>query len=177
MAKSTRIVILELASWLGRGLRPQDVDCRRVDRLVFVCKGNICRSAYASALARDRGLVAASYGLETTPGLPADGVAQSVAAARGVNLDDHRTQHWIDAELTPRDLVLAMEPWHMRRLRRRAASSEAQVGLLGPWAQPGRRKIADPYGRPEEDFNACFDVIDAAIDHLGRGLTAARGSR
>jgi protein-tyrosine phosphatase len=177
MLKSTRIAAFRLASWLGRGFRPQDVDYRRVHRVVFVCKGNICRSAYANALARDRGLAAASYGLETTPGLPADGVAQRLAKKRGVSLDDHRTQHWIDAKLTPNDLVLAMEPWHLRRLGGRAIGSGSQVGLLGLWARPGRRNIKDPYGLPDEDFNACFDAIDTAIEHLGGRLTAARGSR
>jgi protein-tyrosine phosphatase len=177
MDKSTKIVPFGLMLWLGRGLRPADVDCRQVYRLVFVCKGNICRSAYANALARDKGLAAASYGLETTPGLPADGVALRLAAKRGVSLGDHRTQPWIDATLTLNDLVLAMEPWHLRRLGRRAVGAGAQVGLLGLWAQPGRRNIADPYGRPDGDFNACFDVIDAAIEHLGGMVAAARGSR
>src|SRR4051812_36705278 len=34
-----------------------------VERLVFVCQGNICRSAYADALARRAGLRSVSFGL------------------------------------------------------------------------------------------------------------------
>jgi protein-tyrosine phosphatase len=177
MLESTKIRLLAFASWFRGGLGPRDVDSRRVYRLVFVCKGNICRSAYAHALACEKGLAAASCGVETTANLPADDIARRVAATRGVSLDDHRTSRWADLELTSNDLVLAMEPWHVGSLRERVADVGAQVGLLGLWAQPGRRTIVDPYGRPEADFRACFDLIDAAVNRLADTLTAARGSR
>ena len=35
----------------------RQVDWNSVERLVFVCKGNICRSAYAGALVTSRGLI------------------------------------------------------------------------------------------------------------------------
>ena len=39
------------------------VDWGRVERVVFVCQGNICRSPYAEARGREVGLPASSFGL------------------------------------------------------------------------------------------------------------------
>ena len=39
-----------------------------VRRLVFVCHGNICRSAFADVLAKQTGLNSASFGLSTSSG-------------------------------------------------------------------------------------------------------------
>jgi protein-tyrosine phosphatase len=55
----------ELATGLAGQLPP---DPARVRRLVFVCHGNICRSAYAHVLARRAGARVASFGLSTATG-------------------------------------------------------------------------------------------------------------
>jgi protein-tyrosine phosphatase len=175
MRESTKILLEQVKGWFAGGLRPDEVDFRRARRLVFVCKGNICRSAYAHALARDRGLAVASCGVETTPGHPADPVAQRVAARRGVALELHRTARWIDIEVGADDLVLGMEPWHLSRIGRRVAHAGGQFGLLGLWSAPGRRRIPDPYGRPDASFETCFDTIDAAVDHLAKEIASAKG--
>src|SRR6266540_1650137 len=39
-----------------------------VERLVFICRGNVCRSAYADARARLAGLRSASFGLAARDG-------------------------------------------------------------------------------------------------------------
>ena len=41
------------------------IDWTSVERLIFVCKGNICRSAYAEALARSAGVESLSFGLDS----------------------------------------------------------------------------------------------------------------
>lgn len=163
-----------MQSLFARGLRPENVDLKRAERLVFVCKGNICRSAYAGALAHGQGLAVASCGLDTTPGLPADAVAQRIAAGRGIDLAAHRTQRWLETELTGADLVLAMEPGQLRRIAKRVADVRGQVGLLGLWSMPPLRAIKDPYGQADARFEACFDLIEAAVARLATALAAAR---
>src|SRR5262245_66201200 len=59
------------------------IEWSRVRRLVFVCHGNVCRSPYAEARVRQRGVRAASFGLVTTGGVAANAVAQRIAGARG----------------------------------------------------------------------------------------------
>src|SRR5262245_52514417 len=76
--------ILHRTGWF-RSL--ERIDWGRVERLIFICKGNICRSPYAEARARGLGLTVASFGLEATPGQPPDATACRLARRRGVPLD------------------------------------------------------------------------------------------
>ena len=41
----------------------QKIDFNAVNRLVFICSGNICRSAFGEYMAKAKGLNAVSYGL------------------------------------------------------------------------------------------------------------------
>lgn len=62
-------------------------DPAQVRRLVFVCQGNICRSAFADVVARRAGLRSASFGLSTTTGRAAHDPAIAAARALGHDLE------------------------------------------------------------------------------------------
>ena len=81
----------------------------RVRRLVFVCLGNINRSAYGQVVAERRGLPAASFGLSTTTGHAATPQAIATARTLGLDLDAHRATDMADFEIRPGDLLLVME--------------------------------------------------------------------
>src|SRR5690349_21297071 len=80
------------AAALGLYRRYKQVDWSRVERLVFVCSGNICRSPYAAEYARSLGIPIASFGVDTRGNDTANDVASKVAAARGVDLSNHRSR-------------------------------------------------------------------------------------
>src|SRR6267378_2068745 len=92
----------------------ETVDWNRVKRLVFVCKGNICRSPYAEAKARALGLAASSFGLQAAIGGTANAAAAESARRRGVDLSEHKTSRGDQFPLIPGDLLMGMEPWHAR---------------------------------------------------------------
>src|SRR3982074_2051535 len=87
-----------------------------VRRLVFVCQGNLCRSAYAAAKAQALGLAAASCGLAARQRFCADPRAVARAAARGIDLCAHRTTSATAFVVANGDLLLAMEPRQLRSL-------------------------------------------------------------
>jgi protein-tyrosine phosphatase len=144
-------------SWLKR------VEWNRVTRLVFVCKGNICRSPYAEARARAMGLPCSSFGLEAGLHAPANPSAIRAARARGLDLTGHRTQGANEFPIATGDLLTAMEPWHAAVLQTRPMPVGAQVTLLGLWCSPSRPHIEDPFGLSDEYFQTCFGTIDKAI--------------
>lgn len=141
------------------------VDWNRVRRLVFVCKGNICRSPYAEAKARAVGMSASSFGLQATVGGMPNAAATEIARHRGVDLSEHRARRSEQFPLIPGDLLMAMEPWHARALKHRLCT-DIQLTLVGLWCHPPRPHIEDPYGLSESYFESCFSVIDDAIARI-----------
>jgi len=140
----------------------QQIDFSLVDRLVFICKGNICRSAYAEAVARKLGVNVISYGVNTLIGSPADATALSVALSRGYDLSEHKTRPIMYTALRSKDLIVAMEPWQASFLKENL-SRKHQYTLLGLWDRPMLPYLHDPYGATNEYFNKCFSSIDGAV--------------
>ena len=143
-----------------------------VERLVFICHGNVCRSAYADARARLAGLRSASFGLAARDGDGANPVALARAAARGVDLSAHRATSASAAHVRPGDLLVLMEPAHLRRLALVEPSYPAT--LLGLWATPPRPHLEDPYGLSPTYFDTCFEIVDSAIEEIANLATRAR---
>lgn len=141
------------------------VDWKSTGRLVFVCKGNICRSAFAEAVARSLGVEAISCGLETRTGLPADADAMNAASRKGIDLGGHKTTPLHSLALRKDDLLIAMEPWQAERLGRELNQEYActLLGLCGGFISP---HIPDPYGSPEAYFDNCFDYIEKSVHEI-----------
>ena len=121
-------------------------------RVVMVCTGNICRSAMAEVVLRDRlaaagipdsgpgGVIVTSAGVsDEERGNPIDSRARRVLteAGYGVGADDvsratgsaiafHTAHRVTDAEITEADLLLAMTDSHWNVLQRRAGGLGAE---------------------------------------------------
>lgn len=166
-----RVEAARMLCRMGVHRRYQRIDWARVRRLVFVCKGNICRSPYAEFRARSLGLPAVSAGLATTAGAPVDPGASREARRRGIDLAAARTTPVEHLELRDGDLVLFLEPAQASAFRERVSPKDGiQQSLLGLWSTPRTPLIPDPYGRGERQFAACFDLIDTAVSTLARHL-------
>ena len=142
-----------------------DIEWSNVKRLVFVCKGNICRSPYASVRARSQGISAVSFGLDAAQGALADPVASKNALLRGIDLSAHRSERMEITRLADGDWVIVFEPAQLEAFRRRVGE-KIPANLLGIWSRPPRPHIEDPYGRSDRYFQQCFSVIDANIAEL-----------
>jgi protein-tyrosine phosphatase len=150
-----------------------EIDWRAVDRLVFVCKGNICRSPYGAARARLLGVDAVSFGLEAIDGALADPDASRNARQRVLDLSAHRSLRLDEAHLLSGDLLLVFEPRQLRAVRERCGARPA-LTLAGLWARPSRPYVSDPYGRSDLYFQECFAVIDASVAALVARMKVAK---
>ena len=158
---------------LGRSasLAPDPVQVRR---LVFVCQGNICRSAFADVVARRAGMNSASFGLSTTTGRDAHGPAIAAAQALGHDLALHKAIDLKDYQPEPGDLLLAME---VRQLHRLAA--DPRIGhlprlLLGQWTRPMLPHLHDPYRLDDRYMARCLARIEQAVGALVSAFPGAR---
>lgn len=159
---------------LGAYRIARDIEWATVNRLVFVCKGNICRSPYASARARLLGVQSASFGLDAADGAPADPAALHAARSLGVDLSAHRSARRESCRIADDDLLVVFEPSQLAEIKRRGIDPIPRVTLLGIWAQPLRVHIQDPYGRGDRYFHRCFSLIDAHVAELARRIAGGK---
>lgn len=162
-------IVTSLQALTGRFRFATRIDWQSVERLVFVCKGNVCRSPYAAARASALGVHATSFGIDTSGDVPANPAAVAAAARRGLDLTAHRSRIFDTKLLYSSDLVVAFEPNHLWNLRDRA-EFRPQLTLLGLWGAGLRPLLADPYGKSDAYFDTCFDIIDDALDDIARRM-------
>lgn len=148
--------------WLGRYNKYKQIDWNNIERLVFVCKGNICRSAFAETVARRIGIDAISCGLHAVENAPANEKAIRTAQCMGYDLSMHRTTPIMYPVLKKTDLLIVMEPLQSHLIKFYLARLH-YVTLLGLWVKPVHPFIYDPYGSSPEYFRNCFNYIEKSV--------------
>ena len=146
-----------------------------VRRAVFVCHGNICRSAFAHHEALRYGLTVASLGLSTSTGGRSPAPALASAARAGLDIGVHRATSWPDFKVQSGDLFLVMEVRQAHEMRRRLGNrDDVQVCLLGMWCKPVMPHLHDPYTLGDRYFDRCFERVRQAVRNLNAELPNAR---
>ena len=147
-----------------------------VQSVLFVCKGNICRSPLAevyfqSIVEREgRHIIVRSAGLETTAGKPAHAKAKAIAWEHRLSLDQHVTTEVSKELLDQSDLIIVMEIAQKDRVHRLYPNTNGKVMLLGRFDSVGSLEIADPYSGTREDFHSCFQQVSRCCDALAARL-------
>ena len=168
----------------------------------MVCTGNAARSPMAAAMLRDCDadgrLDVRSAGILTLEGHPM-GVRTRSALARHRLVDHaHRSRQFIFSDAAEADLVVVMEPLHLRWIRRNLPEAAPITGSLRRLARDlpppgsaldagdlGRRvrslglgtlepepweEIVDPGAGEQEDFDRCSDELRMLVAELHRRL-------
>ena len=151
-------------------LRIPEADLRNVRRLVFVCHGNICRSAYAAAFTRCEGMQAISCGLSVSVANPAHGPIVEAAARRTVDMTSHRSTSVGQIIPQPGDLFLVMEVRQLARLRNDPRFAHARIDLLGRYG--GKPHLHDPYSLSNEFVETSLSDIERSVSRLLAKLRA-----
>ncbi len=163
----------ELATGRLRAFRLRDPAAVR--RVVFVCLGNICRSAYGEQVAREHQLVTASLGLSTTTGAASPEQAVAAAKRQGAAMAQHRACDFKDFKPQPGDLLLVMEVRQAHELRRRLGPrTDVQVALLGMWSDTPMPHLHDPFTLSDAYFDTCFVRVRQAVARLAGILPNAQ---
>jgi len=150
----------------------------RARTILFVCLGNIIRSAFAAELLRARSLGRPdlrirSVGLAATPDRPADPTAVQCAGRFGVDLGAHRTRRLDRSDIEEADVLLAMEIDQVVKIRRLFPQYRHKVYLFGCLTDEDPLDVADPVYAPEDVFVACFERIDRGVRRIVEMLPPA----
>lgn len=142
-------------------------------KFLFVCTGNTCRSPMAEGIFRkylaeklqckvdqleQAGYKISSGGIMDTSGFPASAEAIAACATKGIDLIAHRNKELSKELIEESDFIFAMERIHQERIIAISHEAENKCFLLA-----GDKGIIDPIGHPQEFFNSCADIIEAAV--------------
>lgn len=144
-------------------------------KLLFICTGNICRSAMAELLARKIALekrvtlearscgVAAESYYEIPPGV------WNALAPLGLKRCEHKPQLVARELLKWADLALTMTGQHREFVLDKYPEFTRKVHVLRAYAGLKGADIPDPYGRPDSFYVSCrdeiYEALEALIDH------------
>ncbi|MCX2975918.1 ATP-grasp domain-containing protein [Candidatus Marimicrobium litorale] len=140
--------------------------------ILFLCYGNINRSALADVLVRayaeDSGIVVASAGFHDEEGRPADPVMVEVAAQFDLELGNLRSSCVTPQQLRDSDVIFVMEKRHYDKLLDMDIGLSKKIFLLGAHHGGTSRsvEIEDPYGRAQDVYLACYEQVVEAVDQI-----------
>ena len=159
---------------LGMYKSLNNIEWSKVERLVFICKGNICRSAFAEAVARSLNIDSISCGIDTHNGKPANEVAIRTAATKGFCLLEHKTSRIDSISLKSGDLLIAMEP-NQQKYIRDFVGNKYPSSLMGLWGVPVMPFIPDPYASTDAYFENCFNYIEKSVSKAVKEMNNSQG--
>ncbi len=143
-------------------------------RIVFVCTGNICRSAMAEHLLRHwaatRGLdlATSSCGTAAESWYEMPAAARRLLEAEGVPPFTHKARLATRETLREGDLILAMTQAHFDHVVERFPEFTGRTRLFREQAGFGEQDVDDPMGRPDAEFARCLAVLKESLEALLR---------
>jgi protein-tyrosine-phosphatase len=166
--------------WLHDALGARTANRRLVPRsarsFLFVCFGNIMRSAMAEFLMRqeldEKGLEQqvriVSAGVHAIAGREAHPWAQEVAAGLGISLAEHRAKPVTRELVEQADCVLVMDFQNKAELLALYPETKERIFMLSAYAEGPRqyREIPDPYLGDLETTRFCGQQLRTCVQNL-----------
>ncbi|MES9991087.1 MAG: hypothetical protein ABW098_04000 [Candidatus Thiodiazotropha sp.] len=144
-----------------------------IKRIIFVCKGNVCRSVFAEYRFKQllNNFEIVSCGLDADQGTypPSDSV--SVCDLYSCDVKNHVSLNHRKINFQGSDLIFAMEYWHYVRLVNHYPDIKDNIFLLRSISRLPSSincNIADPYGLGIDEFKKSYKIIDQALGELVR---------
>lgn len=177
---------LRLLDGLGMHASNQRMVPASARSFVFVCWGNIMRSAMAEFLMRralrEAGLAEQvrieSAGLHATAGREAHPWAQTASEQLGISLSQHHAKLLTQEMVEKADCIFAMDFQNKAELLKLYPAFREKVYMLSAYAEgPGRhREISDPYYGDLEATLLCGRQLQTCICNLIKSLFPASAS-
>jgi protein-tyrosine-phosphatase len=140
---------------------------RRARSILFVCKGNICRSPFAERYCRR--LVAQEVNVLSCGSYPETGrccpeIGVGVAKDYTVDLAQHRSRMLSQNLVDRADIILTFDEQNRCEVLDLSFTARKKLYRLGLLASHSMAEIEDPYGGGPEDFARIYSLIARCLD-------------
>lgn len=155
-----------------------------MQKVLFVCLGNICRSPTAEGVFRhqveemglsDRVHVDSAGTSNYHPGKAPDPRSSQAAKQRGIDLTMLRARQVRGEDFKTFDWIVAMDEANLESLRERCPSEHQHKLSLLLDHTPGSklREVPDPYYGDEDGFEHVLDLLEVGVRNLLHKVQAA----
>ncbi|MGD0399069.1 MAG: ATP-grasp domain-containing protein [Syntrophobacteraceae bacterium] len=138
-------------------------------RILFVCKGNICRSPFAEMYAAKSGhgcLDILSAGTIQKQGRVSPYEAMEAAWEYGIDLSRHASKPLTNEIIRRSDVIVIFDKENCAYVVRNHASALHKTVLLGIYSDCPSTQIADPFGKDKQEFLRTYCLIAKCIDRI-----------
>lgn len=151
-------------------------------KILFICTGNICRSAmahhYMQKKVKDFNIqddyIIESAGTSAYTGDRATEFAIEVMKKYDTDLTNHRSTYIEESDVDQADLVICMTEAHKRRVLNKYSDLKNKVFTLKEYVgEEGYLNIDDPWGFGIDVYSSCakeiVHYVDKLIEKISRG--------
>jgi protein-tyrosine-phosphatase/carbamoylphosphate synthase large subunit len=150
---------------------------RAAQQILFICYGNINRSALAERCAEQyfpkHRLIITSAGFHEEEGRGADPMMVQVAADKGIDLNEWSSSSVNSQMVRDSDIIFAMEMEHVYRMCLEFPETRGKIFLLNAGSEVPSRdvEIADPYGKARTQYEECAQIVISCVLRLAKALS------
>lgn len=144
-------------------------------KIMFVCTGNICRSAMAHKLMEKKldeknikDIEIYSCGVYAEEGDRATFNAEEAMKEYEVNMKEHRATNIKKSKIQEMDLILCATKSHKNTLQYMYPNIKEKIYTIKEYVEPETKDIDihDPWGYDLETYRFCASEIDACLNKL-----------
>lgn len=144
-------------------------------KIMFICTGNICRSAMAHKLLEKKlkdnniqDIEVYSCGIYAEDGDMATYNAEEAMQEYDVNMKEHRATNIRSSKIEEMDLILCATIAHKNAVQQMYPNIKGKIYTMKEYVNPKTENldIRDPWGYDIETYKFCASEIDTCLDKL-----------
>jgi protein-tyrosine-phosphatase/predicted ATP-grasp superfamily ATP-dependent carboligase len=144
-----------------------------IEQVLFLCFGNICRSAFAEYFWKTRnqqyslnGISVLSAGFHPESGRRSPLGARDLSVEYGIDISRHRSRTLTRQMVDAADAIFVMDHTNYHDLVSHFPSGRDKTYLLGLFAEDSWIEIDDPYLLGKEDARVCYQRLVQSLEGL-----------